>query len=399
MASSVIPTSRSARRVLLIRDSATFLALSGISVALFLLTLLLHRSFENRREDLGRQWAERGRVALRDNHPDGAVSDLRAALSYEETLPEQLLLAQALADAGHNEESANYFLALRESRPGDGFINLQLARLARKQRDPRQAVDYYRASIFGDWPGDGAQRRREVRLELSGYLYQQGENSAARDELLIAAGNTPETPGVDDLFGDRLEAVGDTTDALQFYKKSLAAQPRQRSTLGKAGQLAYRLGDYATADKLLTEALASHTGGKLDPKDETQWSTLAANADRIPQLSLSRELPASERADHLLLAAKIAQTRLAACPANPDRAPVPSPENPPPPPILATLRSRWSAAAGQLKKRTLERDAALEDSINALINDTEIQTVVPCGRPEADDALLLRLASSPQSTH
>ena len=396
-------STRSAKRVLLLRDSATFLALSGISVALFLLTLLLFRSFENHREDLAHRWANRGRVALRNNRPDQAVTALRTALSYEETLPEQLLLAQALADAGHTEEAANYFLTLRESRPGDGFINLQLARLARRQNDPGQAIDDYRASIFGDWPGDGAQRRREVRFELSAFLAQEGQTSAARDELLIAAGNAPETAAGDNLFAERFGALNDTTDALLFYRKSLAIQPHQRETLGQAGRLAYGLGDYAQAEKFLTEALAEHSAGKPDTADalkaETQWSTLAAGARRIPELNLSRELPASERAEHLLVAAKIAQARLAACPAIPARTPVPSPENPPPPPILATLRSRWSAAAGQLKKRTLERDAALEDSINQLINDTETQTVVPCGRPEGDDALLLRLASSPQSTH
>lgn len=403
---STVTTARSAKRGLLLRDSATFLALCGVTVALFLLTLLLFRSFENRREDLGRRWAERGRLALGNNHPDQAVAALRTALSYNDALPEQLLLAQALAKAGHIEEADNYFLTLRESRPGDGFINLQLARLARKQGDAPQAIDFYRASIFGDWPGDGAQRRREVRFELSGYLAQRGENSDARDELLIAAGNTPETAGVDDLFGDRLEALGDAADALQFYEKSLAVLPHGRATRGKAGQLAYHLGKYAAADKLLTEALADHAGGKLDAADETRWSTLAADARRIPQLSLSRELPASERAEHILLAATIVQARLDACAGTPAAtpaatptvaSPIPPPASTPAPPALVVLRSRWSAAADQLKKRTLERDAALEDSVTQLIDDTETQTVAPCGHPVGDDALLLLLASPPHA--
>ena len=56
------------------------------------------------------------------------------------------------------------------TQPGDGFINLELARLSAKKKDPQNAIKYYRASIYGTWEGDGVVRRREVRLELARYL-------------------------------------------------------------------------------------------------------------------------------------------------------------------------------------------------------------------------------------
>jgi hypothetical protein len=61
----------------------------------------------------------------------------------------ELLLAQALGDAGHTEESYNYFLGLWETQPGSGFINLRLARLAAKKNDMQAAINYYRAAIYG----------------------------------------------------------------------------------------------------------------------------------------------------------------------------------------------------------------------------------------------------------
>ena len=130
------------RRGLILHDALAFLALLATSVALFGVTLFLFRSFEQHRADLAVRWAERGRIALQQGKPDAAVTALRTALSYApDERANQLLLAQALAKAGHTEEATNYFLNLWDARPGDGFINLQLARLARQKGDYREATD------------------------------------------------------------------------------------------------------------------------------------------------------------------------------------------------------------------------------------------------------------------
>ncbi len=392
---SSLPIRRTAtKRSLLLHDGLIFLALCGVTIALFLVTWILFQSFETHREDLGKRWAARGQLDLQQGHPAEAVTALRTALTYRENLPGQLLLAQALADAGHLEEASNYFLNLRETRPGDGFINLQLARLNRKQGDAQEAVNFYRASIFGDWQGDGALRRREVRLELADYLAGRGDLAAARDEIFVAAGNTAETASADVLFGDRLATIKDSPDALTFYLKSLEQKPQQREVLAKAGRLAYALGNFAQAYKLLTEATERKPGAPAQIPEEKEILALAANAHRIPELTLSRELPAAERADHILLASEIAQAHLAACAAGTAANSSAPALSAPPFPVLQILKSRWAAASGQLNKRALERDAAIEDNVTQLINDTETQTVTPCGSPTGDDALLLLLASS-----
>ena len=81
---------------------------------------------------------------------------LRTALSYAPgTTSYEQLLAQALGQAGHTEESYSYFMSLWTATPGDGSINLQLARLEAKRGHRPSATNFYRASINGTGEGDG----------------------------------------------------------------------------------------------------------------------------------------------------------------------------------------------------------------------------------------------------
>ena len=404
---STTSPAKASRSGLLLRDGITFLALCGVTIVLFLVTLFLFRSFEAHREVIGERWAARGAAALQAGRPQEAVGALRTALTYRDTVPERLRLAQALAQAGRTEEAFNYFQTLRETRPGDGFINFQLARLSRQRGDAGEAIDYYRAAILGNWEGDGTVRRREARTELAGYLAQRGQLSAARDELLIASGNTPETAASDVYFADRLQAIGERTGALDLYKKSLALAPHQPETLAKAGRLAYAMGDYGDAFKLLSAALhGKGSDHEAETDEQKQLAALAADAHRVPELSLSRDLPASERADHLLLAAKVAQTRLQQCtvPSTPGSSTAQNTNQSPaiaagmPNADLQALKVRWGLQGAHLTKRALERDATLEDAVTQLINDTEQGTVAPCGAPQGDDALLLMLATQSRGT-
>ena len=149
----------------------------------------------------------------------------------------------------------NYFLTLWEQRPGEGITNLQLARLERQRGDAAEAINHYRAAIFGSWEGDGVLRRREARLELADYFKQRGNDAAARQELMIAAGNAPPEEFLEVSLGDRLESIGDPQDALQLYTKALQQDPHRRSALIKAGRAAYQLSDYSSAYRLLETAL------------------------------------------------------------------------------------------------------------------------------------------------
>ncbi len=401
------------RRGIYLRDGFVLVALSLITVALFGMTLFLFRSFEAHRADLGRRWSARGRLALAQGHPDQAATALRTALSYApDDFDDQLLLAQALAGAGHLEAANNYFLSLWEVHPGDGFLNLQLARLARQRGDAGAAVNYYRASIFGNWEGTGVQRRREVRLELADYLVGRGEVPAAQAELLIAAGNAPEKDLPLHLqIADRLRALGDLPDALRLYKGAVALAPHDPAALGSEGRTEYAMAEYPAASRSLTAAadLARRTHGQEGTAEGL--AQLAAQAHRLPELSLGRDLSAGERAQHILLDAGVAQSRLKACTVQLSPPPMagkgaenapPVVRAPPPTPavlgLLNSLHSRWMAQGRSLNLRALARDSALEDTEAQLIEDTEMELASACGPPTGDDALLLQLARRAQAT-
>jgi Tfp pilus assembly protein PilF len=380
------------KRELILHDSLAFLALLATSVALFGVTLFLFRSFQAHRVELATRWAARGRKALAEGRPEEAVSDLRTALSYApEDRDDQLLLAQSLAKAGHLDEATNYFVTLWDTRPGDGFINLELAQLARERHDDAEADNYYRASVYGSWEGDGVVRRREVRLELADFLIGQHRNEEARNVLFTVVGNAQKDVKLYGIVAQKLEEAGYPADAYTFLEKAVEVAPRNREVLEQAGRLAYQLGQYADAERMLRRALDEPAPASESEDERQRVQSLAQDARRIQQLTLTRDQPAKERAEHILEAAQIAQDRLRSC----LNAPNSNPKNDP---LLDDLTVRWTAAqpTGKTSVRTLLENASAQDTWAELIYSTEQGTAQACGQPSGDDALLLQLANASQ---
>lgn len=373
----------SARRRLMLRDAVTFLGLTLVTAVLFAVTLFLFRSFAAHRAELAQRWSERGRTAIAQGKPDQAIVALRTALSYApDERSYELLLAQALGDAGHLDEAYNYFLGLRETEPGDGFINLRMARLATQKGDTQAAVNYYRAAIYGTWEGDGTVRRREVRLELARYLIAHHDNNNARSELLIAGGNNPNDVGVALSLADLLQQAGDRQDALSYYQKVLAQEPKNETALVAAGRMEYEGGNFEEAHRLLDEAAKEQRDAPAD------IATILENSARIVSLSPAAKLPVGERVGRLLRARDLARKRFDACNARLSTASgLAAP--------LQSLGARWTSGDASLSRVALLTDQASQDATMQLVFDTEVQTNQICGAPSGDDALLLLLARSP----
>jgi tetratricopeptide (TPR) repeat protein len=377
----------SAKRRLILHDALTFLSLTLITVVLFAITLFLFRTFASHRDELAQRWAARGQAALSSGHPDQAIVALRTALSYAPgERSYELLLAQALGDAGHMEESYNYFLGLWETQPGDGLINLSLARLAAAKKEMQAAINYYRAAIYGTWEGDGAVRRREVRLELSRYLIANHDLSSARTELLIAGGNAPDDVGLALTLAPLLEQAGAPHDALNYYQKVLAREPNNQTALEAAGRLEYEFGDFEEAHRLLERARAGSDGSFLPP----QLTAMMDASAQILTLAPSKKLPPAERVTRILRARDLAKKRFGSCNTQVSTANgVPSP--------LQTLGARWTSKEATINRAALLNDSAEQDAVMKLVYDTEVQTSQICGAPTGDDALLLLLAKSPKA--
>lgn len=376
------------RRRLILRDSLTFLSLTLLSIALFAVTFFLFRSFAAHRTELGRRWSDRGRVALVAGRPEQAIAALRTALSYAPGVRAyELLLAQALAQAGHTDEAYNYFTGLWDSEPGNGFINLQLARLAATRNERQEASNFYRSALYGTWEGDGVVRRREVRLELVRYLLKNKEVSAARAELLVAAGNADDDPVIDLDLGRLFQQAGDRPDALDSYLKAVEGSPGSPQPLAAAGRLAFSMGDFATAQRLLYQATrVLNTASATVPPDDADLPDLLKKSERLLELFPSPKLSSGQRVTRLLVLKGIARKRLDACAALPTGLPS----------ALQQISDQWLASGRSTTRSALLRDQSRQDELLQLIYETEARADGPCGSPSGDDALLVLLSRHPK---
>ena len=380
------------KRRLILRDSLTFLSLLLVTVVLFLITFFLFRSFVSHRQELALRWSARGQSAINSGHPEQAIVALRTALSYAPGQRSyELLLAQALGEAGHTEESYNYFLGLWETQPGDGLINLSLARLAAKKNDVQAAINYYRASIYGTWEGDGIVRRRDVRLELSQFLIAHHDLSSARTELLVAGGNAPDDVPLALTLANLLEQANAPHDALTYYQKVLALEPKNGTALESAARLEYASGHFDEAHRLMQEAM--HEREASSSNQETITSSdkdILDNSARILDLAPLKKLPNNERVSRILDARTLAKKRFDACSAQVSTASGLS--NP-----LQNLATKWTSKDATSNRGALLNDPTQQDATMQLVFDTETQTSKLCGAPTGDDALLLQLAKFPHA--
>ncbi len=377
---------RQHKRKLILRDMLALLGLFAITAALAVATYFLFNSFSRRRQALAQRWFERGESAISSGHPEQAVDAYRSALEYDPGQREtEIKLAMALSAAGRSEEAISYFNTLLESEPGNGLINLELARLAARQRNESRAVEYYQRALDGRWQGDGYERRRLVRLELARYLISQKDYARAHTQLLVAAGNAPDDPGIKLEIARLMEQAQDPANALEIYRNLAERKPCPIEALEGAGRVAFALGRFQLA-RVYLEQVLSHRDFVSQP-DAVQSSTRELLAATIQVLDLfpGAELPARERAKRVLHAAEVAKGRLQAC----------SMSRPTPPPSLADLATKWQQVPDKLSPLALELDPQMEQMMMNLVFDTEKQTATACGSPGGEDALLLKIAQSP----
>lgn len=362
------------------------------TVALFAITSLLFRSFSARQVELGKQYAASGQQALNQGEPERAIGYLRTSLSYApDDTTNKLLLAEALAKSNHLEQATSYFLNLLDAQPADGFLNLQLARIARQRKDSHSAIDYYRAAAVGNWNGDSQKERFSVQLEFAEYLLDLGDLPSARAELLVAAADAPDESPVYTMLGQRFELAKDPTDALNLYGKAIKLTPTDTEALFRAGRVAYQMGDFSDAARLLSLARKESAAVKLGEESVQEAATLLQSARRIQELTLSSDLDPQERVEHLLEALPIANARFDACVAQLGADQLPG--------GMQGLQSSWSGVDKTKLRHSLLQDPSEQDNLQKLIFQTEQVTSKFCGAPSGDDALLLQLANSSPGVH
>ncbi|MGO8717834.1 MAG: tetratricopeptide repeat protein [Acidobacteriaceae bacterium] len=394
------PAERIQRRRLIVQDTLALVSLTLITIGIGVLTYFFFHSFVEHRSVLEKRWFQRGQIALSSGHPAEAVEDFRSALSFSSTDTDyQMALAEALAASGRTEEASVYFSALQEAEPGDGYLNLQLARLAVRRRNPQQAIEYYQAALNGLWRGQGTERRLQIRLELAKYLLSLGRTNEAQGQLLSAEGNSLDNPSALFTIANLLRQADDPTDAMTAYQRverhRSAAPSQVLASLDAESQIAAAMGQYKRATQALNrymeKARQFPAAATSDQKQavEQQLDTYQRMLQLVPLYSL----PPKQHVARVLQAAEIAHQRYQGCledlqSRNDPHAAAPD---------LLALGTQWTQL-GSLNARALAGKVPLQQSVMDWTNQSELLTAKLCGPPTGDDALLLQLAEVPDKT-
>lgn len=376
---------RAEKRKLMLRDAVALFSLFILTVALAVVTYFLFASFTRHRDALARRWKANGERELRQGHPAQAVDALRSALEYApERRDIEVDLASALSAAGRNREATAYFNSLLDTEPGNGQIHLDLARIAAKEGNAALAEEHYQRALDGTWEGDGYVRRRNVRLELAGYLISRKEYQRAQTELRTASGNAPNNPSIQLHIASLMEQAQDPLDALSIYRSQIRRRDAPVEAFEGLGRTAYALGWITTARQALQ--VATETRGFTAQSKGTRDAVrqMLADATHILDLYPSPDLNVRAFATRILNAATIARARLSGCFAGANA----SGE-------MADLLNQWNQVPARISVRALERNPQLEQTAMTLAYETEQQTAQVCGAPAGDDALLLKIAQAP----
>ncbi len=369
------------------RQTASFTLVLALTAGLTTVAILLNRGYQSLQENLAQQWLARGDAALSAGKANLAVEDFRNALAYAHDDPRfRLRLAEALLAANHPDEALAHFLSLWQDEPGNGEINLELARIAVRKHEEQDALRYYHASVYGAWSTDPEASRRQARLELIAYLLAHKDKTQAQAEVAAFAGNLPRKSLLRIEAGKLFVETGDYNDALAQYREVLEFDRRNPSALAGVGDAAFHLGRYRDAQRYLEAAVRENPGD-------------SASAQLLQTVNLAlhwnpfvRGIGPAERDRRALAAFFQAGRRLQECaPAKGTSLPA-GQQNGALESALQTLYSRWLELKPRMTERNLRRDPDLLDSAMDLVFAIEQQAEQECGAPSGPDLALLLIA-------
>ncbi len=367
---------RSAPVVLLILTAAAAIAFAGVGH--------LVARYNANQQSRGRKLYEQGLTAAADGQYDKAIAAFRAALTCDPNSPQyQLSLARALRDSNDPrrlEEAESYLLALWQRTPQDGAVNLALARVAAHKGNIDDAIRYYHNTMYGVWSTNYDANRTKARIELIQFLMKQGARNKAESELLALASLLPPNPAahlqVAELFAQNQDWAG----ALAQCREVLHTEPSSGAALACAGEAAYRMGNYALAQRYLQGAVS------VNPQDK-QSREMLDTSDLILRTNPFRShISDAERNRRIAAAFAQAEKRLSECAQN-NGADLKTlaPTTP-----LGALQVRWVAVKPDLARLRLAAETDLPDTIMDVVFQIEQQTATICGAPQGvDEALLL----------
>lgn len=334
------------------------------------------RGFEARREQLAERWFSRGNRDLEARNAQQAVNEFQTALAYSPSSADyRLKLAVALMQADRWEEARAHLLSLWEERPGDGEINLLLARVFAHRNLVSNAVRYYQGAIYGVWNADPVGSRRMARYELVNLLLSTGRQQAAQSELIALAAEPAASPQEELQLANLMMQAGEPLRALDMYMGLRHKVHSAEADLG-AAQACFALGRYNSAFELAKDALKLEPESKAAQDLVTQSGVLVEADPRTPGISTR------DRESRTYSAYKTASTRLLDCM-----------NTRPAEPVLQQLLHDQESGFARLRQVSL-RDPDKRDEVLRWVFRVEAATAKSCGIPTGADATLLQLAQA-----
>ena len=342
-----------------------------IAILFFISTVAVHAYYGKLRQ-LSRDWAREGDRDLTAGNAQRAIQEYRDALAYDgKNTTYQLHLAQALSRVGDTDEARAYLLHLWTEAPGDGVVNLELARLSTRAGAVDDALRYFHDAIYGVWEVDPEERRREARLELIGLLLRQNRKNQADAELISLLALLPRRADAYAQAGALFLQAGDPPRALEEFRRALRLSPSYEDALRGAGEAAFELQELGLAQEYLSKAEAERRG---NAEAQSMLATIKMVHEMDPfgfRLS-QRERTARVRTDF-----QTAMQRLQTCIS----------QHPAATGVQAQLAAGQSIVA-QIARPNYLRGADAIDSTMNFVFDTESLADKSCGAPQPADGAL-----------
>jgi tetratricopeptide (TPR) repeat protein len=380
--------------------------LSITAVLAFLAVTHLANRFREQEKALARHLYAEGQMDLDSGRPDRAIGYFRAALTYNRSdFQYQLSLARALRDTGRTDESKSYLMSLWERSPEDGAVNLALGRLAVRQGQTDEAIHYYHNATYGIWDSDPETHRRNAQFELIDFLLRQNARPQAQAELITLAASLPPDPEPETRLAQMFARSGDYAHALSEYETALEHDRQNVAASVGAGEAAFQLHHYGTAEKYLATAV------KLDPSN-SRVSQQLQTASLILEIDpFVRGIRSSERDQRIKTSFDRAGARLRECAAKQGVATdtakgseettknkeqenvqqkVSSDDSSSS--ELTSLLQDWTAMKTKVSRHGAAFEPDMAESVMDLVFQIELQTQKECGDPVGLDQALLLLA-------
>jgi tetratricopeptide (TPR) repeat protein len=367
------------------REFVVLLWLTALTIALFVIAYFVTGAFRRQQTSLGNAFFQKGESELSAARANDAIRDFRAALTYAPEKREyRLRLAQALALADHDKEAEAHFKDLWEREPGDGELNLELARLAARAGDMADALRYFHGAIYGLWNKNPEENRQKAWLELIQFLLREHAYTQAQSELLALSANLPADADANAEIASLFMKAGDEIHALQFYQKALRLDRKNEAALIGAGEASFAVGNYRAAFEYFKTAWNEQS---LPPDAQSQAQT----AQLVLQLDpYQRGISAAERRSRTLAAFVLAGDRIKQCAASKgQQLAVPPGQSPT---SLQSDLSQWTALQRKVSPRALRDNSDLIDQAMDIVYRIEEDTEQMCGEPTGKDFALLLLA-------